>query len=174
LAALNAITVAVTIDETPLSVPNDYRPHQFPCAWFTPDGHLQRCEFWAHCWNGTAGQSAADEGGTVDAPDTWGDLVADYVQTLDEIKTLKDTLKPLEAHKKEWEQFFAQWLDQHGAERLNTPQGLLQRTVSKPSTTWDIDQAIADGLVSPELLAPYRRDSAPRVTWRWKSHPVKP
>lgn len=172
LAVLKAITIAVTIDETPLSVPQDYRPHQFPCAWFTPGGHLRRCEFWAHCWD--ARDIHREDPQTVDAPDTWGDLIADYVETLAEMKTLKDTLKPLEAHKKEWEQFFGQWLDQQGAERLNTPQGLLQRTVSKPSATWDIDQAIADGLVSPELLAPYRRDSAPRVTWRWKPHPAKP
>lgn len=171
LAALNAITVAVTVDEEPLAVPYDYQPHRFPCAWFTAGGHLKQCEFWAHCWENSPSATETDTDGTVAAPSGWGDVIADYIRIRDEAKALKDALKPLETQKKEYEQFFAQWLDQHDAHRLRTPDGLLQRTVAKPSVSWDMDQAIADGVVTPEQVLPYQRLGTPRVTWNWKARP---
>jgi hypothetical protein len=167
LAALNAIMVAVTVDETPLTVPRDYQPHQFPCGWFTADGHLHRCKFWRHCWAGTP--AAADTAGLVEAPDTWDAWLAQYRDTTATIADLKQQLKPLETQKKEVEQFLGQWLDAQHADGLRTSAGVLRRTVAKPTVSWDVDRAIADGLVSPDLLRPYQRTHAPRVTWRWQS-----
>lgn len=169
LERLDQILIAVQIDQQPLPIPDDYQPFQFPCGWMDAYGQFTKCPFWIHCWGEPTLPDEPDDPQLVDAPETWLDALQTYATAVATIKETKHALKPYEQIKKDTEAALKDWFDAYPVAGLRTPEGILRRTISKATTTWDVAQAVADGAITPEQLAPYTIHQPGRVTWRWET-----
>ena len=152
---LDQILIAVQIDQPPLPIPEEAAPFQFPCGWMDTYGQFTQCPFWAHSWGEPTMAEDADDTFIVDAPETWIDALQTYATAVTAIKDTKQALKPYEQIKKDTEAALKDWFDAYSIAGLRTPEGILRRTVSKASTTWDVPKALADGAMTAEQIAPY-------------------
>ncbi|WP_020373833.1 hypothetical protein, partial [Sulfobacillus thermosulfidooxidans] len=165
LDRLQRMIIAVTIDEEPLPIPDDYAPARFPCAWRTPTGGWRRCEFWRACWTHSPSSKPTPD---TTADPSWDETLRAHYALSAEIAQLKAQLKALEDEKKTYEKALGAYLDDTQQPHLTTPWGILTRTVSQPTVSYDVKAALKDGQITLDQIAPYRKLAQPRVSWAWK------
>ncbi len=169
LERLDQILIAVQIDQQPLPIPEEAAPFQFPCGWMDAYGQFAQCPFWAHCWGAPTIPEDADDTLIVDAPETWIDALQTYATAVTAIKETKQALKPYEQIKKDTEAALKDWFEVYPLAGLRIPDGTLRRTIGKASDSWDVAQALEDGAITPDQIAPYTTHQPGRVTWRWEA-----
>ncbi|MCY0886470.1 MAG: hypothetical protein OWV35_11455 [Firmicutes bacterium] len=165
---LIAVQAAIQLLQEPLPVPEDYQATRYPCAWYTPEG-LARCPYWRHCWGdrivaGRDPRPPAPPPPVLEAPELARDLAA-YAALRQQLTAVQRHLDTVKAELATYEAGFAQLLDEAGAHVLRADGLEVRRTPVAGRTTWDVDRAIADGVVDAAALEPYRKVGAGYTRW---------
>lgn len=151
---------------TPLPVPPSYRPDRFPCAWEDRiTGELVTCPFWKHCWAQNVSRREVEDGRkTREALEVQGHLA----ELLREMHALRGKLRAIASEKEAvqkalepLEAALGKAMEEGGVDALigvgQDRAILATRTRVAGAVTYDLDQAIRNGVVSEAVLAPYRK-----------------
>ena len=153
IVGLMEVQAAIVMAHEPLPIPEEYQATQFPCAWYTPQG-LQRCPFWDYCWGQQLTTQPNKTEVVVHAPPFAAD-VAEYATVRQQQAALKAQTDLLGVRRQSLEAGFTQVLDDQQGTALEAGGITVRRTAVAGRVTVRIDNAIADGVVTREAMAPY-------------------
>ena len=154
----------------PLPIPEGFGPDRFPCAWEDRvTGEWVTCPFWRHCY--TADATARTEGEGRKAR-TVLEVSGSLADTLHRLAEGRERLRQLAAEERRVRQelepveaMAAKLLADAGAQVLVGGGLEVQGTPVPGRAFYDIEQALADGVVAAEALAPYRREGKGYIRW---------
>ncbi len=163
IVGLMEVQAAITMLREPLPIPEDYQATSYPCAWYTPQG-LRRCGFWEHCW-GSQVATVVEKKDVVAVVPPLAEDIKEYAKLRSHQLLLESQIDLIKVRRDALEAGFGDILDDRQANVLRADDVAVSRSVINGRTTTDIKAAIADGVITEDVIKPYQKTSEPYSRW---------